>query len=509
MIFSRTSLLYLLISSTATTSAVQAVHHALTHSTRLPMSLSAVLADMEAEGLETVTPCLLVFDSSASDKIIADLIDCDVEECDDVQSGAIGSAKGLAIALPTSPYEAMATVEACAGTVLYVMQDDVSASLNVSLLAPAVEKVINSNKLGSNVDGKPPLIVIVNGEVTNEVKRSFLNKAHDMLTDLVQPMSASRRIRNIEDAFAVNFISSSNVGDISTLLDSVSCEPSDASSTVASTVAQIGVPTDNPSMLSSLDLEAYATLASACSSAFHTAVDALVEEAGSGLLIPNFGLRVDTAINVASEEFEKAAESDSMKNSFIGKRMKKDLLDEVLIELEGCFEEQLVQLRSACFEKFRQSLSTLRISPNLPKDMDQKVSESVTDFATAAKKLKPSKASWNSSGAQSDYRSMLKEFCTDRLKAARLSGAFKDAPRKAVSVGLHWLIPKPFGTDSQQTPSSGRFDPSNIVYTPPSKRVDIGASEIMEGTGSWKSQITPSTAGSAMIYKSEDPQAGE
>jgi len=291
-------------------------------------------------------------------------------------------------------------------------------------------------------------------------------------------------------------------------LSSVSCEPSTASSIVASTVAAVGVPPESSIKLSSIDLAAVSKLGPASQAALDAAVQPLVSDA-EGTLIPNFGLRVDTALKIASDMFDNAAGNDILKNSAVGKRKKKDLLDEVVAELETTYDDQLVQLRVACFERFRQSLSSLRISPNLPKDMDEKVVESVKDFATAAKKLKPSSASWSSSGAQTDYRNMLKEFCTDRLKAARLSGAFKDAPRKAVSVGLHWLIPKPFGADSQQTPSSGRFDPSNIVYTPPTKRVDVGVAELAEGTGSWKSQITPSTAGSAMVYKAEDPQANE
>ena len=471
------------------------------------MSLSAVLADMEAEGLEAVTPCLLLLNSCAeAGKILSELVDCDLEECDEVRSGAIGSAKGLAVALPSTSYEAMATVEACSGAILYVMQD-ASSTLNASLLAPAVERVINSSKLSAD-GGKPPLVVIVNGAVDESVKRAFLNQAHDMMTNLVQPVSTSARVRNIEDVFALQFISASHADDVANLLSSVSCEPSSASSIVASTVASVGVPPESSNKLSPIDLAATSKLGPAAKNAFDAAVQPLVADA-EGALIANFGMRVDTALKNAGEMFDDAAGNDILKNSAVGKRKKKDLLDEVLAELENVYDDQLIQLRIACFERFRQSLSSLRISPNLPKDMDEKVAESVKDFATAAKKLKPSSVSWSSSGAQTDYRNMLKEFCTDRLKAARLSGAFKDAPRKAVTVGLHWLIPKPFGTDSQQTPSSGRFDPSNIVYTPPTRRVDVGASELVEGTGAWKSQVTPSIAGSAMVYKAEDPQANE
>lgn len=491
------------------------------------MSLSAVLADMEAEGRETVSPCLLISSSSSSDatltRVLASLLGCDDEDCDGVRTGAIGSEIGLAIALPSSPYEALVTVEACAGAIVYVMeQEQGSGNVDTSLLAPAVEKALSCS---SYDEKKMPLVVLVaNDGSLEKAEKSFYAAMSEVWSSIIK-----NNISELDDVFDISFVSMSDDGAkkcLQLIEEYGECDPSTAAAAVASSVANSSVDLMSSIIESSplstslkpVELAAATKLGRVAKSALESTVVPLTEIMESDRYVPDFGVRVDVALKMAAEEFDNTCEGSgsSLVNSSVGKRKKKDMLDEAIADLELVYEQQLVQLRLACFEKFRQSLSSLRISPNLPDDMNAKVTESVKDFGVAVKKLKPSTSlvatnSWvvSAAAAKSDYRNLLKEFCTDRLKAARLSGAFKDPPRKAISVGLHWLIPKPFGTDSQQTPSGGRFDPSNIVYTPPTKRVDISASDIMEGTGSWKGQVTPSIAGSAMVYKSEDPQANE
>ena len=480
-----------------------ATNHVLAHETRLPMSLSAVLADMEAEGLETLSPCLLIAEEGVDcASLLSNLIECDADECEGILTGAVGSAKGLAVALPNSAYEAMATVEACSGAILYAIDSasfapDASSSLN--LLAPAVERVINSSDLRKD-DGKSPMIVIVQGSFGDDEKATFLSAANAMLANLVQPSGA--KVKTIEDVFAVRFVPAASAADVIGFLSS--CEPAVATAGVATAVASMGVPAENSGKLSPIDVAASLKLGPASAAALELALTPLLEESNAGL-ISNFGLRVNTALKTAGEEFDKAA-GEVLKNSAVGKRKRSDLLDEVLVELEAAYDDQLQQLRLAAYEKYRQSLSSLRISPNLPSDLDEKLAESVKEFAEMAKKLKPAGTSWSSNAAKLDYRNFLKESNTERLKAARLSGAYKELPRKGITLGFHWLIPKPFGTDLQQTPSSSKFDPANIVYTPPIKRVDISGADVMEGTGAWKDQVTPSMAGSAMVYKNEEPQ---
>lgn len=154
-------------------------------------------------------------------------------------------------------------------------------------------------------------------------------------------------------------------------------------------------------------------------------------------------------------------------------------------------------LEAASFEEFKKSVSKLLISPNLGSDMKQAMTKSVASFSKAANKLIAKDApGWTAEPAKQRYHAKLKEFCSNRLLAAQASGQYKPLPRKGVTVGLHWLLPKPFGNDFRQEPWMVQAT-DNMVYIPKDKITDVSPQDV---TGDWRNRIVPSPVGNDMLY---------
>ena len=99
--------------------------------------------------------------------------------------------------------------------------------------------------------------------------------------------------------------------------------------------------------------------------------------------------------------------------------------------------------------------------------------------------------------AKAIYQSRLQEFCSQRLLAARAGGQFKPVPRKGVTIGMHWLLPKPFGNDYRQEPWMVQAT-DNLVYIPQDKITDVSPEDV--ASGDWRSKVVPSPTGNEMIY---------
>jgi hypothetical protein len=91
----------------------------------------------------------------------------------------------------------------------------------------------------------------------------------------------------------------------------------------------------------------------------------------------------------------------------------------------------------------------------------------------------------------------LKTHAFNRLLSARAGGQFKPLPRKGVTVGFHWLLPKPFGNDFRQEPWMVHAT-DNMVYVPKDKITDISAEEVL--AGDWRDKVVPSPVGNDMLY---------
>ena len=458
---------------------------------RLPMSLSSVINDLEAEGASTVTRACIVTSRGATraqqSTILQSIFGLDETELTAFGTKADGSDNGLAIANPSSQASAAdvaSTVVACGGTVIYSPSPiDLSRGEGLfDTLAPAMERLLSTGI-------KASLIVIASD--AEAARLQLQQAASSVLPNLMQPRG-KRPAQVLEDVFAsVEYVSSP--AEVAAKLASVqSCEPSEAASAIAATVDFFAPPSAVQS-LASKDLAAARKLGPKARVALESALDAVKATIADTLLVANFGELCDAAVKRAMQEFQ----STDMASS-VAQQIKSQLQEELYCEMSDLFDAQMAQLQEAAFEAFRKNLSQLRVSPNLANDMDKVAKESLADFSKAAKKLVAAGAkTWSSFPAKTAFSLKLKEYCAERLLVAKASGQYKPVPRKGVTMGLHWLLPKPFGNDFRQEPWMVHAT-DNMVYVPPDKITNVTPEDVK--TGDWRNKIVPSPSAREMVF---------
>ena len=444
------------------------------------MSLSTVISDLEAEGVnELGTACFLTSHGVTQGEKAGFF------GVEDVSTTSFGTDSGICMALsPPSIPEVASTAVACGGKIVYYPnEDDLSRGEGLfDSLGPAMERILNEGMTSSS-----SLIVVSSDPATT--KTQLEEAAVDVLGNLVSP--SAKKIALLEDVFSeVKYVKT--VDEAMALLATTE-EPSQAQATIASTVASDfwqTTPISISSSMSAKDLAAARQLGPAARKALDTAVET-IKTMVAGSVVPNFGELCDAATKRALEELDGAS-SPALASSTTGKQIRANLKEEIAANLADLCESQLEMLKAACFDEFKQNLSKLRISPNLASDMQEVVSKSVASFAEKSKKMPVSNAN-----AKASFKAQLQEFCSERLLAARASGQFKPVPRKGVTIGLHWLLPKPFGNDFRQEPWMVHAT-DNLVYVPPDKITDVSPEEV--AAGDWRNKIVPCPAGNEMLY---------
>eukprot|EP00535_Pseudo-nitzschia_heimii_P003114 CAMPEP_0197174308 /NCGR_PEP_ID=MMETSP1423-20130617/884_1 /TAXON_ID=476441 /ORGANISM="Pseudo-nitzschia heimii, Strain UNC1101" /LENGTH=493 /DNA_ID=CAMNT_0042623219 /DNA_START=178 /DNA_END=1659 /DNA_ORIENTATION=- len=491
MRFISKALVFLCLTSVATCASSSSI--VAECNTRLPMSLSTVISDLEAEGVSRVAPACFL-----SSRGVTEMKKAEIFGIDDSTTTAFGTESGVCMALSTgscSVPEAASTAVACEGNIVYYAdENDLARGEGLfDSLGPAIERILNEDD-GIITDSFSLIVVTANAQTT---KPRLEAAAVDVLANLV---STKKKVSVLSDVFErVEYVQ--NADDAMNLLEAYK-DPAKAQESIASTVASdfwqsaASSPAafiSSSSNMSPKDIAAARKLGPAARKALDTAVETiktLTEDNRS--IVTEFGDLCGAATKRAFEELEEAAISSAVSSSAVGKQIKANLRDELEGELADLARGQLDLLQEACFADFKAKLSKLRISPILATDMENVVKESVVDFVKKVKSMPVAKAD-----AKSIYQSRLQDFCSERLLAARAGGQFKPVPRKGVSVGLHWLLPKPFGNDYRQEPWMVQAT-DNLVYIPPDKITDVSPEDV--AAGDWRSKIVPSPTGNEMIY---------
>lgn len=498
------SLLLLLCLSATAVSAASIVS---TADSRLPMSLSTVVSDLEAEGCQQLSTACLLTSRSVTKKRRVQLLEqlLDAGDLHNEQAGtadtwkAVAISSGFALAQPgsSSCQETASAACACGGSILYYA-DTTDLQRGEGLfdtLAPAIEKLLASPLTST-------LYVLVDDGDESAVRSKLERAAASVLPNLI---SAGKSVSTLEDVFAKVVYLAPESAVAAVTADSQTT-PADVAARVsemwsADTMAAWGVVGSVPAAadidLSPANLAAARKLGPVARLQLEKTVafckDACTAEDGSTIkLVVNFGELCDAAL--------KQAALDDDDKSPLGKQIRANLRADLDAGLSDLFADQLDLLKTASMEEFKRGLSKLLISPNLQSDMEQVASQSVASFAAASKKLVPKSASstaWNTASAKIDYARTLKEYVASRILAARASGKFKPLPRKGVTVGFHWLLPKPFGNDYRQEPWMVHAT-DNMVYVPGNKLADVNLEDV--AAGDWRNKIVPSPAGNDMLY---------
>ena len=221
-----------------------------------------------------------------------------------------------------------------------------------------------------------------------------------------------------------------------------------------------------------------------------------------------FGELVDAAIQRSLDSYDTQANTiPTVAKSSLARRIRSHLITDIHSTILLMYEVQLEQLYQASMEGFKAGLSKLRISPNLGSDMNQVAKMTLASFQVASQKLFPKALSSTSLAVPSASLLLqklgkeLREFISLRLLAARADGKFKPLPRKGVTVGFHWLLPKPFGNDYRQEPWMVHTK-DDLTYVPKDKITDVAKEDILGTTDGddWTRKIIPCPAANEMIY---------
>lgn len=238
---------------------------------------------------------------------------------------------------------------------------------------------------------------------------------------------------------------------------------------------------------------------------------------GEVKMVANFGELCRASLRQAKLK-SAAAPVDG---SDVAKQMQSYVKSSLEHSLADLYDQQVVLLEEACFEEFRGKLSTLKISPNLPADMAKLAHEAVTKFAKAASRMAPpasggllssslatirpaatavataaTTTTMIMSPGTAAFRRRLNDYVAARLLKATATNKFRPLPRKGVTVGLHWLFPKPFGNDYRQEPWKVHAT-DNMVYVP-GALADVNPDQVADGA--WRDAIVPVPSGKDMLY---------
>jgi len=434
---------------------------------------------------------------------------------------------GIAVANPpacASVSEVAATVHACGGNIVFVASvSDLNRGEGLfDQLAPAIECFLNGvpeddEDEGDDLATPRTLVVVVEGAVTQgdllTAKTQLESAAAEVLISIVQP--ASSQFTTLEEIFDnVEYVSSTSPIDEILLDVAESYDPTTAAQNVANAAYAIGamkpgsVRPSKSSLTTPLDLAAARKLLPLA----HRTVERCVERVGEAtsnededddevLLRTDFGEVTDAAIEDALAKYEEEAGPAGLAGSSVGKKIRADLEEELASAMEARYIQQLDLYFLASKEGFKQALSGLRLSPNLSSDMQDAASKIIAQFSSGVGALRsrnPRAKDWpKADGWSGRLKRELKEYVGLRIRTARADGKFKPVPRKGVTVGFHWLLPKPFGNDYRLEPWQVHTEDS-LAYIPKDKITDVAQEEVR--TGDWKNSVVPCPTGKEMIY---------
>lgn len=480
---------------------------------RLPMSLSMIISDLEVEGCSELIAACFITSKSVSTTQQRHMLEQLVGDLDDNSSlgttsvKAVGTSSGLALCVPDAPSEAALTACACGGTIVYYA-DPTDLSRGEGLfdrLAPAMEKLVAKQNMGKST------LVVIHDENQLELTKKVLEREGE---SVVAQLISDRPLSVLQDIFDVKYVPLSQVPVELLSSERAKTNPVDAAARVAETVdletmfAFSSVATGaaaavGTSAISAQDLAAARKLgplariqvSQTVTNLQHTCTD--TESGGESRLVEDFGAVCHLATQQALQNLYTAAGDTPFWNAKMAQQIRSTLLDELDVELDQLRDIQLNLLQQQCYDEFRKSVSKLLVGPNLSKDMTAVAAQAVQKFTQAARKLVAKQPSWTYLPAKRRFESRVKEFVTNRLETAQANGQYRPLPRKGMTLGLHWLLPKPFGNDFRQEPWMVHAA-DGLTYVPSDKISDVNPTEVQ--AGDWRNKIVPSPAGNDMVY---------
>ena len=478
---------------------------------KLPASLFSVAQDCSSSNNEqeegsTAAACLLTsrtVTQAAQTHAFKTLLNLQENEDESVitasQIKAVGTSNDetntkthlLALTSSASLAELAASLMATGGNVAFVVSEtDLARGEGLwESLAPAMQLIL-ANALTSTAQ----LTIVVSSD--NQValaKQHIMEPSETILANLItasqsqqQPVTALSQvfgkgvhIQTLDQAALTVFGSETDL-----ITDSAALQQAAAGLPTSSLTTAL-----SPTEMASAGL--FAKAQAILQDAIETVQQATLASDGSVQLVPAFNKLCASAMQTAAQQLQQEASGLS---SPLVSQLQQQTLTDLSLRLESMMEVQLDLQKKASLADFKQGLSKLLIGPNLASDMQGVAQKVAASFAQAAKAM----ASPALSGpAVIQFQQIVHEQTRNRLLNARASGKFKPLPRKGVTVGLHWLLPKPFGNDYRQEPWKVHATDS-LVYVPPGKVSHVDPQDVP--TGDWRQKVVPSPVGNDLVY---------
>jgi hypothetical protein len=425
------------------------------------------------------------------------------DDSDSASSPAAGNAnKALAVAQPSTAHEVVASTLAAGGNLIFCpsLVDLQRGEGLFESLAPAMESIVQNSLSAS--------LWIVADDV--DLAREQIQKGLDSVLSTIvtgKPKTSSSSLTSLENIFtAVHYVTPSQALARLTQESGLQTSATDAASRVAIASKTAKPRTAATTSYAVADLAAARTLGPLARRLETDAVSTVqaqgVDDDDVPKRVVDFGELAQAAMQSAVEELKAGAATLVKPNTLTAQQIVLDLQRRLEFSLASEFDQQVDLLSEESYQAFRKSLSKLIVSPNLAADMQAVIQTSVATFAKLARRLVPAKpgvvSTWSTQAAQAALQTKLQDSVTQRLLQARASGKFRPLPRKGVTVGFHWLLPKPFGNDYRQEPWL-THTADNLVYIPADKLTEVDPQSVASG-GDWRNQVVPSPVGNDMVF---------
>jgi hypothetical protein len=439
----------------------------------------------------------------------------------------VESAASLTIIQPANCWEAANLVESSPPVILFRPDAaDLQRGEGLwTMLGPVMERVIATKKNGA----APALCVMAPATMSiADVQAKLEEGAMKLLPFLSTTTNQPRNIVTLKDVFAnVQYVTTPQeaIAACTEMGRATSVAVATVSSSSSSSAATAMLKMSNNKLIQPPMTPANLAAARRLGVDARRQVDETMEKIrracttdnGEVKMVANFGELCRASLRQAKLKGAAAAPVDG---SDVAKQMQSYVKSSLEHSLADLYDQQVALLEEACFEEFRGKLSTLKISPNLPADMAKLAHDAVTKFAKAASRMAPPAAGGVLSSSLATirpaatavaaststtmmmtpgtaaFRRRLNDYVAARLLKATATNKFRPLPRKGVTVGLHWLFPKPFGNDYRQEPWKVHAT-DNMVYVPGALS-DVNPDQVADG--SWRDAIVPLPSGKDMLY---------
>jgi Root hair defective 3 GTP-binding protein (RHD3) len=354
------------------------------------------------------------------------------------------------------------------------LHDLARSSLGIlSELQPAMEEVLSlraAGLLSADQQHKTLMIAVRDydeSEISEaDVESAVTAKLRSMWAAAVKPQQASDKAAgaaNFDDYFRVSFcflphytLSSQSYAKSADSLraavvaSGVRGSAADLAARYKAVSSHIGTAAAAPGQKEMTAAYTAKSAAAACLSSYKSLASTLLQSMQE--LDPEFGTRVDSIISDVLAQYDAAVAAGGAGSSGIVSKKRAELQRAMVRDVQVHYARQLNLLQMAAITKFDKNPSTLRVSPAFVKDVAAAVKEAVAYYDEAVKGLKSKHVPALHAAERKELLNTLRSAASERLQLAKLQGATLSSKggRKTVGVGLHWLLPQPFGTDVKQ-----------------------------------------------------------